>query len=104
MLGQVQSHLLCLSVLLYWKTKVRSWTTAVPHKESVEIVYKSFELAPDAPVDGNPSVYDMLSSKYGMSHEQAVANTNNITMQAKELGLDYYFDRTIQTNTFDAHR
>ncbi|MGF7047724.1 putative DsbA family dithiol-disulfide isomerase [Paenibacillus sp. DS2015] len=74
------------------------------HKDAVDVVYKSFELAPDSPRDGNPGVYDMLASKYGMSREQAIANTNNITQQAKELGLDYYFDRTIQTNTFDAHR
>lgn len=74
------------------------------NNEAVEVVYKSFELDPHARRDGNPGVHDMLAAKYGMSREQAVANTNNITQQAKALGLDYYFDRTIQTNTFDAHR
>lgn len=74
------------------------------NRDSVEVIYKSFELAPDMPRDGNPNVYEMLMAKYGMSREQAVANTNQITQQAKELGLDYNFDRTIQTNTFDAHR
>lgn len=75
-----------------------------PHKEAVEVVYKSFELDPDIPRDGNPSVYDMLAAKYGMSREQAVANTRQIAQQAKALGLDYDFDRMIRTNTFDAHR
>ncbi len=74
------------------------------NKEAVEVVYKSFELDPNARRDGNPGVHDMLAAKYGMSREQAVENTNNVTLQAKALGLDYYFDRTIQTNTFDAHR
>lgn len=74
------------------------------HKDAIEVVYKSFQLDPHASRDGNPPVYDMLASKYGMSREQAIANSNNITQQAKTLGLDYYFDRTIQTNTFDAHR
>lgn len=74
------------------------------NKEAVDVIYKSFELDPNANRDGNPSVYDMLAAKYGMSREQAIANTNNIAQQAKALGLDYYFDRTIQTNTFDAHR
>lgn len=86
------------------KRKFEAGLQQFAHKEEIEVVYKSFELAPDAPVDGNPNVYEMLASKYGMSREQAIANTNNITEQAKELGLDYYFDRTIQTNTFDAHR
>ncbi|CAK4829782.1 unnamed protein product [Aphanomyces euteiches] len=46
----------------------------------------------------------MLVAKYGMSREQAVQNTLQITHQAKEVGVDFHFDRTIQTNTFDAHR
>ncbi|MFD0713806.1 DsbA family oxidoreductase [Paenibacillus sp. GCM10027626] len=74
------------------------------NKGAVEVVFKSFELDPNAKRDGNPSVYDMLAAKYGMSREQAIANTNNLAQQAKALGLDYYFDRTILTNTFDAHR
>jgi predicted DsbA family dithiol-disulfide isomerase len=74
------------------------------NKEEVEVVFKSFELDPNISRDGNPGTHDMLASKYGMSREQAVANTNNLTEQAKTLDLDYYMDRTIQTNTFDAHR
>ena len=75
-----------------------------PHKESVEVVYKSFQLDPHAKRDGNPNVHDMLAKKYGMTREQAVANTNQITQQAKVVGLTYHLDRAIQTNTFDAHR
>lgn len=74
------------------------------HREAVEVIYRSFELDPNILRDGNPNVHDMLAAKYGMSREQAVANTNGITQQAKQLGLDYDFERMIQTNTFDAHR
>jgi predicted DsbA family dithiol-disulfide isomerase len=74
------------------------------HREAVETVYRSFELDPHARRDGNPGVYDMLAAKYGMSREQAKANTAQLAQQAKAVGLDFYFDRTIQTNTFDAHR
>lgn len=74
------------------------------HRDEVKVEYKSFELDPHAKRDGNPSVYDMLAAKYGMSREQAIANTNSITQQAKTVGLDYHMDRAIQTNTFDAHR
>lgn len=75
-----------------------------PHKEEVEVIYKSFELAPDSPRDGNPDVHTYLAAKYGISREQAIANTNQVAGQAKMVGLDFYFERTIQTNTFDAHR
>lgn len=74
------------------------------NKNEIEVIYRSFELDPNMKRDGNPAVYDMLAAKYGMSREQARENTVQITRQAKELGLDYYFDRMIQTNTFDAHR
>ena len=74
------------------------------NKEEVEVTYRSFELDPNARRDGNPNIHDLLATKYGMSREQAVANTNQLTQQAQALGLDYHMDRTIQTNTFDAHR
>lgn len=74
------------------------------HKDKVDVVFKSFELDPHIERDGNPNVIDMLMAKYGMSREQAIENTNNLTQQAKAVGLDYQMDRTIQTNTFDAHR
>ena len=75
-----------------------------PDKESIEVIYKSFELDPNASRDGNPNVYDMLAAKYGMTREQAIANTDQITRQAKAVGLDYKMDSAIQTNTFDAHQ
>jgi predicted DsbA family dithiol-disulfide isomerase len=75
-----------------------------PHRDAVEIEYKSFELDPHAKRDGNPDVHDMLAAKYGMTREQAIANTKQVTEQAKTVGLEYHLDRAIQTNTFDAHR
>jgi len=74
------------------------------NNKDIEVVYKSFELDVNANRDGNPSVYEMLATKYGMSREQAMKNTSQIAEQAKTVGLDFYFDRSIQTNTFDAHR
>lgn len=75
-----------------------------PNRDAVEVIYKSFELDPNAKTDGNPNVHDMLAAKYGMSREQAIANTQQITEQARTIGLDYKLAEAIQTNTFDAHR
>lgn len=74
------------------------------NKDAVEVVYKSFQLDANAKRDGNPGVHEMLAAKYGMTHEQAVANTNQLTQQAKTVGLEYHMEQAIQTNTFDAHR
>jgi predicted DsbA family dithiol-disulfide isomerase len=86
------------------KRRFQSALEQFTNEKDVEVVYKSFELDPHAKRDGNPNVYDMLAAKYGMSREQAMANTNNIAQQAKSVGLEFHFDRSVQTNTFDAHR
>ena len=54
--------------------------------------------------DIKENIYEKLSKKYGMSLEQAKANTQNMVQMAKEVGLDYQMDTLILTNTFDAHR
>ena len=73
-------------------------------KDSVEIAFKSFELDPESKVDGNPNVYALLAKKYGLSRERASQTLEDITRQARQVGLNYNMEITIQTNTFDAHR
>jgi predicted DsbA family dithiol-disulfide isomerase len=74
------------------------------NRSEVRIVFRSFELDPNAPRDVAIDVYDMLSSKYGVSRSQAVAMNRQIAEQGRDLGLIYRFDTMILTNTFDAHR
>lgn len=73
-------------------------------KDDVEVIYRSYELNPDAPVDTDQDTYDMLVRKYGMTREQAKANTAQIAAQGPPHGISYDFDNVVQTNTFDAHR
>ena len=74
------------------------------HKDNVEVVFRSFELDPNAQRDVDYDVHDMLTARYGMSREQAIAMNENLGNQAKEAGLAFQFDTMILTNTFDAHR
>ncbi|MNR26525.1 DSBA-like thioredoxin domain protein [compost metagenome] len=46
----------------------------------------------------------MLAGKYGMTRERAIAMNQDVTEQAKSVGLQYRLDTTILTNTLDAHR
>ncbi|WP_433943564.1 DsbA family oxidoreductase [Paenibacillus sp. SN-8-1] len=73
-------------------------------KDNVQVIYRSFELDPHAKRDVDYDVHDMLAGKYGMTRERAIAMNNDVTEQAKSLGLQYRLDTSIQTNTFDAHR
>jgi predicted DsbA family dithiol-disulfide isomerase len=74
------------------------------HKNEVELVFRSFELDPHAERDFDYDVHDMLSAKYGMSRERAIAMNENVGLQAQEVGLTFNFDTLVLTNTFDAHR
>ncbi|MCQ6561041.1 DsbA family oxidoreductase [Paenibacillus mendelii] len=86
------------------KRKFENALVQFPHKDNVEVVFRSFELGPDAPKDPGLSMDQILASKYGMSLEQAKAANDNVASQAQTVGLTYHFDTMIPTNSFDAHR
>ena len=69
----------------------------------VEVVYHSFELAPDTPVDfeGTPAEY--LSERKGMSIPEVTTMLERVTGIAADVGLDYHYDAVHQTNTVKAH-
>lgn len=74
------------------------------YKNEVELVFKSFELDPNAKKEYKESIHEIIANKYGIPLEQAKASNNQLILQAKDLGLDYNFDDLKPTNTFDAHR
>jgi protein disulfide-isomerase len=75
-----------------------------PNREEVEVVFKSFELDPNASGDPNRSIHEIIAKKYGMSVEQAKQMNDGIVQQAASVGLDFQFETLIRANTFDAHR
>lgn len=70
-----------------------------------EIVWRSFELAPNAPRK-RQEVGDVayLAKKFRMPEAQAQKMIDNVTQIAAEDGLAYRLDRTRTGNSFDAHR
>lgn len=75
-----------------------------PHKDEVDVEFKSFELDPNSPVYSGKNIHEVLASKYGMSIEQAKQNNAHIGQQAASIGLTFNFENMKPTNTFDAHR
>lgn len=75
-----------------------------PHKDEVEVEFKSFELDPNSAVYSGKSIHEALASKYGMTIEQAKQNNSQIGQQAANVGLTFNFENMKPTNTFDAHR
>jgi predicted DsbA family dithiol-disulfide isomerase len=71
--------------------------------ETVDVVYHSFELSPDTPVDFDGNTVDYLSERKGMPAQQVNEMLERVTGIAASVGLDYDFDHVHQTNTVKAH-
>jgi len=74
-----------------------------PDAPHVEVVYRSFELAPDTPVDFEGTPVDYLSQRKGIAPEQAREMIDRVSGIAESVGLDYRYDDIHQTNTVLAH-
>jgi len=85
------------------KRRFESALAQFEHAGEVEVVWKSFELDPDAPARRGPTL-EHLARKYGISEDQARSMHERMTAVAAGLGLEYHLDETQGGNTFDAHR
>ena len=76
-----------------------------PERERVEIVHRSFQLNPSAPMRKTARRRDYLMAKYGWSAAQAEKIDADMERRAAVDGLEYHLSSEGLTgNTFDAHR
>ncbi len=73
------------------------------HDEDVVVVYRSFELSPDTPVDFTGSSVDFLVQHKRMPVAQVEQMLAQMTELAAGEGLAYDFDTVQHTNTRRAH-
>ena len=76
-----------------------------PHASAVEVRYHSFLLMPqlsdgDAPVNAD----ELLSVHHRLPLEQARAMNDQVAERARQIGLDYHFERTQAVSTRTAHQ
>lgn len=72
--------------------------------EEIEVEWKSFELDPNAQKEYEDDLYTLLANKYKQTREWALESATSMKQKGKDVGLDFNFNKTISTNTFDAHR
>lgn len=73
-------------------------------RDQLEIVWKSFQLAPDLVTRPGLSIHAYLAEKKGMGIGEATRMNEQVTAMAKQEGLVYNFDKAIPANTLHAHR
>lgn len=86
------------------KRKFETALADFAERENVEIVWKSFQLMPDQKTLPVKSIHQLVADIKGWSLEQAKGAHLQMTQMAKQIGLDYDFDKLIPANTLNAHR
>jgi predicted DsbA family dithiol-disulfide isomerase len=75
-----------------------------PHRDEVEVIYRSFELDPSAPAGVTAPTVEVLASKYGLGPEQAREAQRQMEQRAAQAGLTFRMEDLRSGNTRDAHR
>jgi predicted DsbA family dithiol-disulfide isomerase len=75
-----------------------------PHRDEVEVIYRSFELDPSAPPGVTTPTVEALASKYGLGLEQAREAQRQMERRAAQAGLTFRMEDLRSGNTRDAHR
>ena len=75
-----------------------------PHRDTVTIRWRSFELDPSAPQQYTGTLNEMLAEKYETTPQQAARMNERVSGLAADEGLEYHLDQARPGNTFNAHR
>lgn len=86
------------------KRKFEKALEQFPHKNDITIIWKSFQLDPTTVTDPGLNTIETLAKKKGWSKEQANETVTHVTNIAKQVGLDFHFEKAVVANSFDAHR
>ena len=86
------------------KRRFEAALEAFEHSDEVTVMWRSFELDPEAPREAEGTATERLAAKYGMSLERARGLHAEMTERGAAEGLEYDFANARGGNTFDAHR
>lgn len=86
------------------KRKFEIALSQFPEKESIHIVWRSFQLSPDMKTDPTKNINQFLAEHKGINLEEAKQMNDYVTNMASEVGLIYHFENAIVANSFNAHR
>jgi predicted DsbA family dithiol-disulfide isomerase len=86
------------------KRRLEKALAGFAHADEVEVVYRSFQLDPSAPVVPTETVAESLGRKYGGGPEAGRQMIDRVEAVAAEEGLLFRHHQALRVNTVDAHR
>jgi predicted DsbA family dithiol-disulfide isomerase len=85
------------------KRRLESALEKFPHRDDVEIVWRSFQLDPSIPEGETHPTLPALAAKYRTSEDAMRANMARVEQLAADEGLDYHLADGVSGNTLRAH-
>lgn len=86
------------------KRKFEKALEKFPHKNEIEVNWHSFELDPTLKTNPEVNAVEHIAEIKGISKEQAEGMHEHVINVAKEVELDFNFDKSVVANSFNAHR
>lgn len=86
------------------KRRFEAALASFPHRDAVDVVWRSYQLDPGLPEHFDGTELEYLSSRKGMPAQQVSQMFDHVARQAKDEGLNYRFDKVVVANSFTAHR
>jgi predicted DsbA family dithiol-disulfide isomerase len=81
------------------KRKFEKALEKFPHKNEVEVNWHSFELDPTITTNTSVSAVEHIADVKGISKAQAEGMHAHVTNVAKEIGLDFNFEKSVVANS-----
>ncbi len=85
------------------KRRLESALEQFPHRDEVEIVWRSFQLDPSIPEGETHETLPALAAKYGRSVEEMRGTMTHVEQVAAGEGLEYHLADGVSGNTARAH-
>lgn len=100
---QIWSDIMCPFCYI-GKRRIEEALQNFKHKDLVAIEWKSFQLDANFIAASDDNIIDHLAEKYRKDRDWAQTMIDNMTLNAKNEGLNFHFEKAILANSFHAHR
>lgn len=86
------------------KRKFEASLNKFDNKDQIELIWKSYQLAPELKTQPNKSAHEFLAEHKKISIQEAKGMNEQIGEMAKQVGLTFNYDNMVVANSFNAHR
>lgn len=86
------------------KRKFEAALAHYKHKDNIEIIWKSYQLAPDLKTQPDKNIHQFLAEHKGFSEEEAQKMNLQVAQMAAGEGLRFNYDGMVVANSFKAHQ